>query len=152
MRYISRKKSNKNLITCIYSKGFPCNSAGKEYVCKAGDPSLISGPGRSSGEEIGYLLQYSWAHLVAQMVKNPPARQEPWLNPWVGKIPWRRAWQPTSVFLLENPQGQRTLVGYFESLNNFDHFESFRFLICLFKFTDPQKILLRPYVCWVTQI
>ena len=76
MRYISRKKSNKNLITCIYSKGFPCNSAGKEYVCNAGDPSLISRPGRSSGEEIGYLLQYSWAHLMAQMVKNPPARQE----------------------------------------------------------------------------
>ena len=80
MRYICRKKSNKNLITCIYSKGFPCNSAGKESACNAGDPSLISGPGRSFGEGIGYLLQYSWAHLVAQTVKNPPARQETWVK------------------------------------------------------------------------
>ena len=36
-----------------------------------------------------------WASLVAQVVKNSPAMQET----WVGKIPWRRAWQPTSVFL-----------------------------------------------------
>ena len=33
-------------------------------------------------------------------------------NPWVWKIPWRRAWQPTPVFLPENPHGQRNLVGY----------------------------------------
>ena len=33
-------------------------------------------------------------------------------NPWVGKIPWIRAWQPTPVFLMENPQGQRSLAGY----------------------------------------
>ena len=37
------------------------------------------------------------ASLVAQLVKNPPAMQET----WVGKIPWRRAWQPTPVFLSE---------------------------------------------------
>ena len=35
------------------------------------------------------------ASLVAQLVKNPPAMRDP----WVGKIPWRRAWQPTPVFL-----------------------------------------------------
>ena len=33
-------------------------------------------------------------------------------DPWVGKIPWRKTWQPTPVFLLENPHGQRSLVGY----------------------------------------
>ena len=33
------------------------------------------------------------------MVKNPPAMQRPGFDPWVGKIPWRRAWQPTPVFL-----------------------------------------------------
>jgi len=33
-------------------------------------------------------------------------------DPWVGKIPWRREWQPTPVFLMENPHGQRSLVGY----------------------------------------
>ena len=33
-------------------------------------------------------------------------------NPWVRKIPWKRAWQPTPVFLLENTHGQRSQVGY----------------------------------------
>ena len=32
-------------------------------------------------------------------------------NPWIGKIPWRRKWQPTPVFLPEKFHGQRTLVG-----------------------------------------
>ena len=34
------------------------------------------------------------------------------LNPWVGKIPWGRAWQPTQYSCLENPHGQRSLAGY----------------------------------------
>ena len=38
-----------------------------------GDPSSIPGSGRSAGEGVGYPLQYSWAFLVAQLVKNPPA-------------------------------------------------------------------------------
>ena len=33
-------------------------------------------------------------------------------NPWVGKIPWRRTWQPTPVFLPGEPHGWRNLVGY----------------------------------------
>ena len=53
--------------------GFPCSSAGKESACNAGDPSSIPGLGRSPGEGIGYPLQYSWASLVAQMVKRLPA-------------------------------------------------------------------------------
>ena len=32
--------------------------------------------------------------------------------PWVGKIPWRRAWQPTPVFLFGESYGQRSLEGY----------------------------------------
>ena len=60
--------------------GFPDTSAGKESACKAGDPGLIPGSGRSSGEGIGYPLQYSWASLVAQVVKNPPAKQETWVR------------------------------------------------------------------------
>ena len=51
---------------------FPGSSAGKESACKSVDPSLIPGSGRSPGEGIGYPLQYSWAFLVAQMVKNLP--------------------------------------------------------------------------------
>ena len=60
----------------IFSGGFPGSSVGKESACNAGDPGCISGSGRSSGEGIGYPLQYSWASLVAQLVKNPPAIQE----------------------------------------------------------------------------
>ena len=64
-----------------------------------GDASSIPGLGRSPGEGIGYLLQYSWASLVAETVKNLPAMWETWFNPWVGKIPWRRAWPPTPLLL-----------------------------------------------------
>ena len=78
---------------------FPGSSPGKEATCNAGDPSLIPGSGRSPGEGIGYPLQYSWASLVAQMLKNLLAMRRPGFNLWVGKIPWRRAWQPTPVFL-----------------------------------------------------
>ena len=56
--------------------GFPDGSVGKESACNVGDPGLIPGLGRSPGEVIGYPLQYSWASLVAQLVKNPPAMQE----------------------------------------------------------------------------
>ena len=51
--------------------GFPGGSAGKESACNPGDPSSIPGLGRPLGEGIGYPLQYSWASLVAQSVKNP---------------------------------------------------------------------------------
>ena len=61
-----------------YTRGFPDSLVGKEPACKAGDPSLIPGSGRSPGEGIGYPLQYSWASLVAQLVKNPPSMWEAW--------------------------------------------------------------------------
>jgi len=75
--------------------GFPGSSAGKESACNAGGLSSIPGLGRSPGKGIGYSFQYSQASLVAQTVKNSPAMQETWFE----KIPWRRAWQPTPVFL-----------------------------------------------------
>ena len=49
---------------------FPDSSVGKESTCNAGDPGLIPGLERSSGEGIGYPLHYSWASLVAQLVKK----------------------------------------------------------------------------------
>ena len=61
--------------------GFPGSSAGKESACSAGDPGLIHGSGRSPGEGIGYPLQDSWASLVAQLVKNPLAMWETWVQP-----------------------------------------------------------------------
>ena len=60
--------------------GFPDSSVSKESVCNAGDPGSIPGSGRSSGEGIGYPLQYSWACLVAQLVKNLPAMLETWIR------------------------------------------------------------------------
>ena len=59
--------------------GFPDSSVGKESAYNAGDPSLIPGSGRPAGEGIGYPLQYSWASLVAQLVKNLPAMRETWV-------------------------------------------------------------------------
>ena len=75
---------------------FTSSSAGKEPACNAGDPGLIPGSGKSTGEGIGYPLQYSWASLVAQLVKKLPVMWE--FNLWVRKIPWRREQLPTPVF------------------------------------------------------
>ena len=54
-------------------------SVGKESSWNAGGPGSIPGLRRSVGKGIGYPLQYSWASLVAQLVKNPPAMQETWV-------------------------------------------------------------------------
>ena len=90
--------------------GFPCGSAGKESSCNAGDLGSIPGLGRSPGEGIGYPLQCSWTSLVAQLVKNPPARQETsvqslgWEDPLEkGKathssiLAWRIPWTVLSI-------------------------------------------------------
>ena len=64
---------------------FPDSSVGKESACNAGDPGSIPGSERLAGEGIGYLRQYSWPCLVAQLVKNPPAMQETWV--------WSLGWE-----------------------------------------------------------
>ena len=64
--------------------GFPGSSAGKKYVCNAGDPSSVPGSERSPGERIGNPLQYSWASLVAQSVKNPSVMR----GTWVQSLAW----------------------------------------------------------------
>ena len=82
------------------------------------DKGSIPGSGRSPGEGIGYPLQYSWASLVAQTVKESDYKGihlqcgRPGFNPWAGKILWRRAWQPTRVFLPGEFRGHRSLVAY----------------------------------------
>ena len=85
----------------------------KKFTCNAGDPGSIPGLGRSTGKEIGYPLQYSWASLVAQMVKYQPAMQETWLQ----SLGWERSLggghgNPLQYSCLENPHGQRSLAGY----------------------------------------
>ena len=46
------------------------------------------------------------------MVKNLPTVPELRFNPWVRKMPWRREWLPTPIFLPGEFHGQRSLVGY----------------------------------------
>ena len=58
----------------------PDSSSGKEFACNAGGPGSIPGLGISPAEGIGYPFQYSWASLVAQLVKNPPAIWEAWVQ------------------------------------------------------------------------
>ena len=95
-----------NLIFDVYHLlGFPGSSAGKESICNTGDPSSNPGSGRSPGEGIGYLCQFSWTSLVA-----PDAMLE--TSDLRGKIPWEVPGNPPQYSCLENPQGQRSLVGY----------------------------------------
>ena len=80
---------------------------------------MLPGSGRAPGEGIGYPLQYSWASLVAEMVKNLPAM---WETP--SSIPGLRRslggghGNPLQYSCLENPSGQRTLEGYSPSGHN----------------------------------
>ena len=60
-------------------EGFPDSSVGKESTYNAGDPCSIPGLGRSAREGTGYPLQYSWASLVAQLIKSLPAMSEVWV-------------------------------------------------------------------------
>ena len=52
------------------------------------------------------------ASLVTKTVKNLPACGKHGFNPWVGKIPWKRKWQLTPIFLPGESHGQRSLAGY----------------------------------------
>ena len=98
-RTLRHKNSNKQLspvlklrtlgqdesVSSTTYKGFPDSSIGKESACNAGDPSSITGLGRSAREWIYYPPQYSWASLVVQLVKNPPAMRETWV--------WSLGWE-----------------------------------------------------------
>ena len=84
----------------------PDSSVGKESPCNAGDSGSIPGLGKSAGEGIGYPSQYSWASLVAQMVKNPPTVRETWLRSLGWKAPLEKGVATHSSIL-----GQRSLVG-----------------------------------------
>ena len=52
------------------------------------------------------IMEYNINSIGDTVVKNPPA-----YDPWVGKIPWSRKWQPTPVFLPGKFHGRRSLVG-----------------------------------------
>ena len=94
-------------------KGFPDSSVGKESTCNAGDPSSIPESGRSAREGIGYPLQYSWASLGAQLVKNPPAIKEAWAQSLGGEDPLEKEMATqSSIFAWEELHGQKSPAGY----------------------------------------
>ena len=75
------------------TKGFPDSSVGKESARNAGDPGSIPGSGRSTGEGLGYPLQYSWVPLVGQLVNDPSAMWETWVQSlgWENPLETRKA-------------------------------------------------------------
>ena len=93
--------------------GFPHSSVGKESTRDAGDPGSIPESRRYSGEDIGYPLQYSWASLMAQLVKNLPAMWETWVRSLGCEDPLEMERLPTPVFWpgechgLYSPWGRR---------------------------------------------
>ena len=107
---------------CFGSVGFPDSSVGKESTCNAEDPGSTPGLGRSSGEGIGCLLQYSWASLVAQMVKNLPAMWETWVLSlgWEDPLEKRKAthssilaWENSMDCIVHGVAKSRTWLGDF---------------------------------------
>ena len=78
---------------------FPGSSAGKESACNAGDPSSVPSSGRSAGEGMGYLLQYSWVSLVTQTVEHPAAMQETRVQSLSWEDPLEKGIVPNSSIL-----------------------------------------------------
>ena len=98
---------------------FPGSSVGKKSTCNAEDPSSIPGSGRSTGEGIGYPLQYSWVSLMVQLVKNSPENVgDLGLIPGWGRFPWRRDKLPTPVFWPGKFHGLHSPWGHKESVTN----------------------------------
>ena len=95
-------------------------TAGKEFACEAGDLSLIPRLKRSSGEGIGYPLQFSWASLVSQMVKNKPAMRET-LVPSLG---WEHPLEkgPATYSSILGVSRWATVPGIPKSLTGLNHF------------------------------
>ena len=108
---------------------FPDSSIGKESACNAGDPSSILGSGRSTGEGTGYPLQYSWASLVAQLVKNLSAMRET----WVRSLGWEDALEKgkathSRILAWRTPWTIQSYSSYFtHSWVLFTHFPSFKY-------------------------
>ena len=83
--------------------GFHDSSVDKESACNAEDPSLIPGLGRSPGEGIGFLLQYSWASPLAQLVKESACSVgDLGLIPGLGRTPKEGNGYPLQYSGLEN--------------------------------------------------
>ena len=103
--YSSKPLSIQQQMPCGYPfcTGFPHSSVGKESTCNAGYPGSIPGLGRSAREGIGYPLQYSWASLVAQLVKSSTCNAgDLGLIPGLGRCPGEGKNYPLQYSGLQN--------------------------------------------------
>ena len=116
--------------------GFLDSSVGKESTCNAGDPSSTPGSGRSSEEGKGYPLQYSWASLVAQLVKNQLEFQET----WVQSLGWEGNGYPLQYSGLENSMDAKSQTG----LSNFHYIPISKLLIRERKHLKTERIAPGP--------
>ena len=135
--HVSAVHEAANLLPCHLSLGAPSGSSASLAQCRPG--ALPTSCPRWIPAVLRFLLQlchihcmnvslslgvyfhwcqhqwkkkHLWASLVAQMVKSLPAYGRPGFHPWVRRIPWRREWQPTPVFLPGKSHGERSLEGY----------------------------------------
>ena len=106
-------------VCIVGSSGWKGTNHGKENRWEAGNWNLYHKQKKLFVWKKGnyWVLLRSWASQVAQVVKNPAANAEDTgrrcrLYPWFRKIPWRKKWQTTPVFLPGKSHGQRSLVGY----------------------------------------
>ena len=95
-------------------------------------------------EEPGRLkVRTIWASLVAQTVKNPPECRRLVLDPWIGKIPFRRKWQPISVLVPGEPHGQRSQAPLSTGFQKFGHgWGTFTFFLKNVTFSEKPKFSL----------
>ena len=129
---------------------FSHSSVDIESACNAGDPGSIPGSGRSPGEGIGYPLQYSWASLVAQLVKNPPAMQETWFQSLgLGRSPGEGKGYPLQYSGLENSMDclVHGVTKSWTLLRDF-HFWLLHILVVLSHFFTLQLPSLLPHLSW----
>ena len=107
----SKPQAKWEIVAYPLEEASPQSSVGR--VClQCRRPGFDSWVGKIPWEGIWYPLHYSWASVVAQMVRSLPAVWEIWVDAWAGKIPWRRKWQPTPVVSPGKSCGQRNLADY----------------------------------------
>ena len=100
----------------------PSQSSHHPHSTHPTDPGLLSAPQIHEAppllralHELATVNVTTWAFQAVLVVKNPLANagdRRPGFDPCVGKVPWRRAWQPTPVSLPGGSNGQRSLAGY----------------------------------------
>ena len=96
----------------VFSLGFPTHSSVLAWrIPGTGEPGGLPSMG-------SHRVGHDWSDLAASSSSGSYGKKfhlqcrRPGFNPWVGKIPWRREWQPTPVFFPGESQGQRSLAGY----------------------------------------